>query len=140
LLASALGVLQRTLASVRVKILARGRDWQMANADVQYAEKSLPPLTRALGLALTPTELEDLAEKSRSTKGTLEFQAVVFRFPPNPKLLTVKWTEDELERTANIITNRRQNFRLNMAVPIRLNPDTARYELARPAPRAKGRW
>jgi len=140
LLAAVTGMPARAIGNMRVKKLARGRDWELADGTALLAEKSLPLLMQALGLNLTPPELQHLAEQCRSKNAPAQFTAVVCRFPPNPKLLTVKWTEGELERTANLITPKREHFRIGMAVPIRLNPASQRYELARKAPRAKGRW
>lgn len=141
LLAAALGLPLRTIGNMRVKKLTRDRDWKLDGITVLMTQKSLPLLTDALGLNFTPAELQLLAEKIRHENAPVEFKALVHKFPANPKLLTVRWVEaGGLERTANIITNRRNNFRNGMEVPIRLNPGTQRYELARPAPRMKGRW
>ena len=140
MMAVALGLPARTLQNVRVKKLARGRDWELDGNTALLTEKSLPVFTLALGLHLTATELDLLAKKSRAASAPVRFDAVVCRLPQNPKLLTVKWTEAGLERTANIITSRRNNFRMGMVVPIRLNPASSRYELTRPAPRQKGKW
>jgi len=136
-LASALGVPERALANLRAKKMVRGAEWELDGLTVMLTEKAAIALIAALLPKITPGEL-DLALKKCGKKAA--FTARVARLPANPKMLTVKWTEGCLERTANIITNRRDNFRVGMEVPIRLNSETQRYELARPAPRQKGRW
>jgi len=136
--ANALQLPPRNVTNVRVKKLARGTDWEIVDGAVMLTEKSLPLLAAALNVALTSTELMTLVEKTRAVP-TL-FNARVARFPINRLLLTVTWIEGGLERRADILVNKRDNFRLGMEVPIRLNSATQRYELARRAPRMKGRW
>lgn len=141
LLANALGVPPRNVTNVRVKKLARGTDWEMDGGTVVLTEKSVAVLAAALGHTLSPSALLLLLDKSRRGPAVVQFTARVSkRQPANLKLLAVTWREGELEQTANVITIRRDNFRAGMEVPIRLNAMTQRYELARPAPRAKGRW
>ena len=139
--ANALGVPPRNVTNVRVKKLARGQDWEMDGNTVVLTEKAVGVLASALNFNLNESALTLLLDKSRRGPATVRFTAKVSkRQPANLKLLAVTWREGELEQTANIITIRRDNFRVGMEVPIRLNPTTQRYELARPAPRAKGRW
>lgn len=140
LLAVALGVPARQLTNVRVKKLARGPDWELDGGSARLTERALGELIRALGLSLTPAELQLVAEKIRVEKLPAAFTAKVRRFPHNPKLLTVCWKDGELDREANIITAKREHFRLGMEVPIRLDLASQRYVLAGRPPRAKGRW
>lgn len=141
LFANALGVPPRNVTNVRVKKLARGADWEMDGGTVVLTEKAVAVLATALNFPLPGNALALLLDKSRRGPVTVQFTARVSkRQPANLKLLAVTWQEGELEQTANIITIRRDNFRTGMEVPIRLNPTTQRYELGRPAPRAKGRW
>lgn len=141
LFSNALGVPPRNVTNVRVKKLARGTDWEMDGGTVVLTGKSVAVLAAALGHTLNPSALLLLLDKSRRGPAVVQFTARVNkRQPANLKLLAVTWREGELEQTANLITIRRDNFRVGMEVPIRLNPTTQRYELARTAPRAKGRW
>lgn len=141
LFANALGVPPRNVTNVRVKKLARGTDWEMDGSTAVLTEKAVAVLATALNFPLPGNALALLLDKSRRGPATVQFTARVSkRQPANLKLLAVTWREGELEQTANIITIRRDNFRVGMEVPIRLNPTTQRYELGRPAPRAKGRW
>lgn len=141
LFSNALGVPPRNVTNVRVKKLARGTDWEMDGNTVVLTEKSVAVLATALGHVLNENALTLLLEKSRRGPATVRFTARVSkRQPANLKLLAVTWLEGEVEQRANLITIRRDNYRVGMEVPIRLNVTTQRYELARPAPRAKGRW
>lgn len=141
LFTNALGVPPRNVTNARVKKLARGNDWEMDGSTVVLTEKAVAVLATALNFPLPGNALALLLDKSRRGPATVQFTARVSkRQPANLKLLAVTWREGELEQTANIITIRRDNFRVGMEVPIRLNPTTQRYELGRPAPRAKGRW
>jgi hypothetical protein len=142
LLGATLGMPLRTLQTARQKKLRRDSDWKFDKncGTALLCERSLNVLLVELGLNLTLEELAVLAEKCHVEQAPVQFMAKVQKFPPNPKLLTVCWEENGLARTANIITIRRNNFRVHMEVPVRLNPATQRYELARTAPRMKGRW
>lgn len=141
LLALALGVPARNLTNARVKKLARGADWELDGGSARLNERALIELTKAVGLALTVAEFELVREKCRVEKLPPAFKARVRRFPANPKLLTVCWREGELDREANIITAKRNNFRIGMEVPIRLDAVSQRYVLASRPPRGpKGRW
>lgn len=140
-LADALRLPLGNVTNARVKKLARGTDWELLDNVVALTEKAVAVLAATLTTKPTPAELQLLLQKSRRTALPVQFQArVARRQPANTKLLAVEWTEDDQPRTANIVTIRRDFFRAGMEVPIRLNSELQRYELARTAPRAKGRW
>lgn len=136
-MASALGAPARNLATLRVKKMARGRDWELDGTTVLLTEAAL---TTLLALLESPVDPRVLAQQCRAPGAPVQFTARVTGFPPNPRLLHVAWREADLDRSAHIITAKRDNFRIGMEVPIRLNPTSQRYELARRVPRMKGRW
>lgn len=140
LLATSLGLPLRNLTNARVKKLARGRDWELDGGTALLTEPALTELIKAAGLNLTPAELRLVCEKSRREQLPPEFTAKVCRFPLNRRLLTVRWMEGTIDRRADVLVTKRENFRLGMEVPIRLNPTSQRYELAARPPRRKGRW
>lgn len=140
LLAATLGLPPRNLTNARVKKLARGRDWELDGGTALLTETGLTQLVQAVGLTLSPIELQLVLEKCRRDQAPPQFTAKIVRFPLNPRLFTVRWFEQQEERKADILVARRDNFRLGMEVPIRLNPVSQRYELAARLPRRKGRW
>jgi len=139
-MAAALGLPVRQLATARTRHGRRGVDWELADNDIGLAEKSLPALTAALGLTLTEAELAALAEKSRRDQLPAVVMAKVLRWPLNRHLVTVAYPNgDGAPHTVDLVVNHREYFKLGMAVPIRKNA-AGKFELARRAPRAKGRW
>lgn len=139
-LAEALGVPVRNLASARTKHLRRGTDWELANNDIALTEKSAAGLAKALNISLTAVELQEAISKSRRAELDAPFDTKVGRFPANPRLLIVHWKNAAgQECTANLMVAKRELYKPGMVVPIRLNA-AGKYELARRAPRQKGRW
>ena len=137
LLATATGIHTRLFANARRR-LKQGIDWELVNGEAAYPQKKLTALLALLGVTTTEAEIATLAEKSRLTIAR-PIEAKVSRFYPNPHLLQVRWTNGDRDHTADIIVTKRRRFRLHMTVPIRLNAH-GKYEMARRAPRQRGRW
>ncbi len=139
--AAATGISVRQLQKSRQKNLRADVDWGLNGLRVAYSLSGLRLILEKLtGRPTQGDELEKLARQTLlpgMTAPDATTRAWVHKTFPNPFLLQVRLGDGSLQM---LRVKETKNFRMGMEGPVRLNPPTQQFELARRLPRFPGRW